>query len=96
MRLITCTSKDSDIPGPIHLHPCAKAIDALDTAGHSYDLETVEGFRMLPWTMKGKRDAIKELTGQSLVPVLVLDDGTIINGSGKIAAWARENAPVAA
>lgn len=31
------------------------------------------------------------MTGSHNVPVLVLDDGTAISGSGKIAAWAREH-----
>jgi hypothetical protein len=41
------------------------------------------------------------MTGNYWVPVLVLDDGTVIQGSKRIIAWARANpaaaaAPVAA
>jgi hypothetical protein len=31
------------------------------------------------------------LTGESYVPVLVLDDGQVINDSKNIAAWAQGN-----
>ncbi len=89
MVLYTCKQKRNDIPGPLHLHPCAKAMRALDAAGHSYELRTVDGFKILPWTTKSAtRDEIRRLTGQSLVPCLVFDDGTAIAGSGEIADWA--------
>jgi hypothetical protein len=31
------------------------------------------------------------LTGESFVPVLLLDDGTVIKDSNTIVAWARAN-----
>jgi hypothetical protein len=34
---------------------------------------------------------VKKLTGSTWVPTLVTDDDEIIQGSDKIAAWAREN-----
>ncbi len=88
MILYTCGQKGS---GPAALHPCAKAVKALDDAGLSYELRTVGGYKLLPWTRRGQRDEIRTLTGQSDVPVLVTDDGAAINGSGRIAAWAREH-----
>ncbi len=39
---------------------------------------------------RGRREA-KELTGSSWVPVLVTDDGEVIQDSKRIAAWARKN-----
>lgn len=90
MQLYTCAYKSADIPGPISLHPCAKAIKALDEAGHDYELKTVDGLKSLPWTLK-KRDEIERLSGQKLVPILVLDDGSVINGSGNIVDWAKAN-----
>jgi glutathione S-transferase len=44
----------------------------------------------------GKRPELKELSGQEKLPVLQLDDGSVIVGSGKIVAWARANAPARA
>jgi glutathione S-transferase len=91
--LYTCGAKKSGggLPGPL-AHPCGRAASALDDAGHVYELRTVEGYKMLPWTRSGgKRAEIRELTGQEDVPVLVLDDGTAVHGSGTIARWAREH-----
>ncbi|MCB0866851.1 MAG: glutathione S-transferase domain-containing protein, partial [Solirubrobacterales bacterium] len=37
------------------------------------------------------RDEVKDLSGQENVPILVLDDGEVISGSGTIADWAKAN-----
>jgi glutathione S-transferase len=52
----------------------------------------VYGFAGLPDVTRGRRE-VRRLTGDSLVPVLVLDDGTVIKESGAIVAWAAENPP---
>jgi len=89
--LYTCEQKKT---GPAFLHPCAKAAKALDEAGYDYEMKTVKGYRMLAWTW-GKRNAdraeVKKLSGTNEVPVLVLDNGEVISGSGTIARWAGEN-----
>jgi glutathione S-transferase len=95
MKLYVCTIADMDVPGPIRLHPCTKAISALDEAGHVYERVEVKGGRLRPWTMKGTRDEVEELSGQKLVPILVLDDGTVITGSGDVVKWAKANPPTA-
>jgi glutathione S-transferase len=52
----------------------------------------VPGYRLMPWTRAGDaRAEIRKLTGQDNVPVLLLDDGTAIAGSGRIADWARRS-----
>jgi glutathione S-transferase len=33
---------------------------------------------------------VKELSGTNEVPILILDDGEVISGSGPIARWARD------
>jgi len=64
---------------------------ALDDAGIAYELEVVPGYRLLPWTRGGDaRTRIRDMTGQDNVPVLHLDDGTTITGSGEIKRWASE------
>lgn len=94
MVLYTCGQKTH---GPGFAHPCAKAGKALDGAGYEYEQKTVGGYRMLPWTW-GTRDQdraeVKELSGTNEVPILVLDDGEVISGSGAITRWAGEH-PVA-
>jgi glutathione S-transferase len=89
MILFTCNQGKN---GPTFLHPCAKAAKALDEAGHTYEIKKVDGYRAFPWTRGGgARDEVKELSGQANVPILVLDDGEVISGSGTIAGWAKEN-----
>jgi hypothetical protein len=48
------------------------------------------GFARLPDITRRRRE-VKRLTGESFVPVLVLDDGTVIKDSTKIVAWANAN-----
>lgn len=91
MKLYTCGQKGrgGSLPGPI-AHPCGRAMKALDDAGIEYELETVAGYRSLPWTRRGDtRAEIRRISGQDDVPVLLFDDGTAISGSGTIVRWAR-------
>ena len=71
-------------------HPCKIAHDALKEAGHSPKVVRVYGLAPLPDVTQGRRE-VKRLTGQSFVPVLVLDDGQVIAESNVIAEWARAN-----
>lgn len=78
--------------GPLS-HPCGRAANALDDAGHAYEQRQVKGgtFKVWTWPARARdRAEVERLSGQRSVPILVLDDGTVIAGSGKIAAWARE------
>jgi glutathione S-transferase len=91
MILYTCAQKKT---GPAFVHPCAKAAQALDQAGHEYELKAVKGYRMVPWTWGSRgedRAEVRKLSGSNEVPILVLDDGEVISGSSTIAGWAREN-----
>jgi glutathione S-transferase len=45
---------------------------------------------------KGRRPELKAMSGQEQLPVLKLADGTVINGSANIIAWAKANAPASA
>jgi glutathione S-transferase len=78
--------------GPGLVHACAKAGKALDAAGHEYELRTVGGYRLVPWTWSSRdkdRAEVKKLSGTNEVPILVLDDGEVVSGSGAIARWAK-------
>ena len=86
MILYTCAGKKHG--ATLSMHPCGVAAKALDDAGHDYELEVVGGFKALGFTRRGKRDGIRELTGQEDVPVLQLDDGSTVAGSKEIVAWA--------
>lgn len=85
MKLYTCGKTDG---GAALGHPCARAARALREAGYEFEIEVVGGYRLLPWTRRGKRDAIRALSGQEDVPVLVTGTGEVVSGSGSIVRWA--------
>lgn len=94
MVLYTCGQRKR---GPGLLHPCARAAKALDDAGYEYEVRVVGGYRCAVWTWGNRgadRAEVKRLSGTNEVPILVLDDGEVISGSGTIARWAKEH-PVA-
>ena len=75
-------------------HPCRNAYHALKDAGHEPELIKSYGLTILPDTPFNQtpgRKRAKELTGKSTVPVLELDDGTVVAGSQKIVDWAAKN-----
>lgn len=75
-------------------HPCANAYHALQDAGHDPDVIKVRGLGIGPSflqvTTDGRRE-VEELTGKRVVPVLVTDDGEVINESKRIVEWAEAN-----
>ena len=75
-------------------HPCRNAHRALTDAGHSPELVKSYGLTLLPdmpFNQTPGRKRAKELTGSSTVPVLELDDGTVVSGSQEIVDWAAAN-----
>ena len=75
-------------------HPCRNAHRALTEAGHSFEIVKSYGLTILPDTpfnQTAGRKRAKELTGKSTVPVLELEDGTVVAGSQKIVDWAAAN-----
>jgi Glutathione S-transferase, N-terminal domain len=73
-------------------HACGRAAKALDRAGYEYEIRTLPGYRLLPWTWgqrRNNRGEIKAITGQINLPVLLLDEGRAIVGSGEIVDWAH-------
>ena len=71
-------------------HPCKQAHDALKEAGHAPEVVRVYSFGQLPDITPGRRE-VKRLTGESWVPVLVLDDGEVVKDSENVVAWARDH-----
>ena len=71
-------------------HWCKRAHDALIQAGHSPEVVKAYGFGQLPDITRGRKE-VRRLTGQSFVPVLVLDDGQVIQETNNIVTWARAN-----
>jgi glutathione S-transferase-like protein len=83
-----------DTGGP-RIHPCRRAHEALDAAGIAHLSVVFAKNKPFGLGTRGTRPALKELSGQEKLPVLELTDGTTINGSSKIVAWAKANAVAA-
>lgn len=95
MVLYVCPSGTSfgGLPAPL-AHPCGRAAKALEDAGYSYETRSVRGGTLKFWTLPNRardRAEVERLSGQRAVPILVLDDGGVIAGSGSIAEWAKSN-----
>lgn len=92
LTLFVCNIDDGGPPP----HACKRAQRALRAAGHDFD--KVVAARGIPFALftTGRRPRLKDMSGQEKLPVLRLPDGTTVNGSANIIAWAREHAPVAA
>jgi hypothetical protein len=100
MKLYVCygTFKTAPRPGG---HPCGVAYHALKDAGHDPEVVKTGGWGVLPemFNRSSGRQEVKRLTGNVWVPVLVTDDGEVIQDSKKIVQWAQEHpagAPAAA
>jgi glutathione S-transferase len=91
LKLLVCHIDDGGPPP----HACKRTQRALRAAGHDFD-KVIAG-RGIPFGLftTGRRPKLKQLSGQEKLPVLRLPDGTIVNGSANIIAWARDNAPAA-
>jgi glutathione S-transferase-like protein len=100
MKLYVCYGTFTKAPRPGG-HPCGNAHRALREAGHNPEVIRTYGLGMLPdaFNRTSGRQEVKRLTGNNWVPVLVTDDGEVIQDSKKIVQWAREHpagAPAAA
>lgn len=83
--------------GPSFLpHGCRRAHAALDEAGVAYDSVVFGRGRPLAIGTTGKRPDLKRISGQEKLPVLALTDGTTVNGSDAVVAWARGHSASAA
>ena len=74
-------------------HPCANAYHALRDAGYEPEVVRSYGLGVLPgvFNMTSGRREVEELTGNRMVPTLVLDDGAVVDGSREIVEWAAAN-----
>jgi hypothetical protein len=74
-------------------HSCTRAQNALERAGYDPQVVRCYGAGMLPgiFNLTPGRREVKRLTGNYMVPVVVTDDGEVIQDSKKIVAWAEAN-----
>jgi len=74
-------------------HACKRAQRALRSAGHDFEKIVFARGRLFGLFTKGRRPELKRLSGQEQLPVLMLPDGSTVNGSASIIAWAKANPP---
>jgi hypothetical protein len=79
-------------PRPPHGHPCHNAHHALREAGYDPEVVKVRGLGIGPIKLMtdGRRE-VQKLTGKPVVPVLVTDDGEVIDESQRIVEWAQSH-----
>jgi glutathione S-transferase len=92
LTLYVCHIDDGG-PSP---HACKRAQRALREAGHDFDKVVWGHGRPFGLSTTGRRPKLKAISGQEKLPVLRLPDGSTINGSRAIIAWARSHAPAQA
>jgi glutathione S-transferase len=93
MKLYVCWGT-FQTPRPPRGHPCHNAHKALKEAGYDPEVVKVRGLGIGPSFMHQMTDGRREverLTGQHAVPVLITDDGEVINDSQRIVAWAKDH-----
>jgi glutathione S-transferase len=98
MKLYVCWGT---FPNPLRPgnHPCRNAYNALREAGHDPEIVKSYGLAVLPDALANRtagRQEVKRLTGDTMVPVLVTDDGEVVKDSRRIADWARRHQAAAA
>jgi len=96
VKLYVCWGTFTTTPRPGG-HPCGNAYRALREAGHDPDVTKSYGLAILPGFLNrtAGRRAVKKLTGEYWVPVLVTDGGEVVSNSKSIIAWAQAH-PAAA
>jgi hypothetical protein len=91
MTLYVCHIDDGGPPP----HACRRAQRALRAAGHDFDKVVFGRGKLFGLFTKGRRPALKAMSGQEQLPVLQMPDGSTVNGSASIIAWAEQHAPAA-
>jgi Glutathione S-transferase, N-terminal domain len=75
--------------GGVPMHACRVAQEALREAGVDFDKVVYARNRPFGWFTTGHRPELKAASGQEKLPTLQLPDGTWVNGSRDIRAWAQ-------
>jgi hypothetical protein len=74
-------------------HACRRAFEAMRDAGHDFEKVVYGKGRPFGIFTKGRRPELKRMSGQEMLPVLLLPNGSTVNGGSKIVAWAKANPP---
>lgn len=85
-KLFVC---HGDNQGP-RLHPCRRVQEALREAGIEYDKVIGGHGHPIPFLRKGSREQVRAETGDTKLPTLKLEDGTVLKHSRAILAWVKQ------
>ena|SRR5437588_7420841 len=91
LTLYVCHLDDGGLPP----HACKLAQRALRDNGHDFEKVVFDRGRLFGWFTTGRRPELERISGQEKLPVLRLPDGTCVNGSKPIIAWAKDHSPAA-
>lgn len=81
--LFVCHGDDG---GP-RMHPCRRVQQALREAKIPYEKVIAAHGSPIPFMRKGSREELRERTGDTKLPALMLPDGTVITHSRAILNW---------
>lgn len=81
--LFVCHGDDG---GP-KMHPCRRVQEALREAGIDYQKVIAGHGSPVPFLRKGSRDELRAETGDTKLPALKLEDGTVLKNSRNILTW---------
>jgi glutathione S-transferase len=84
--LYTCHGDDTGA----RIHPCRRVQEALREKGIPYERVIAAHGHPIPFLRKGSRDELRAATGDTKLPTLVTDDGTVLHHSKAILAWVAE------
>jgi glutathione S-transferase len=81
-----------DEKGP-RMHPCRRVQEAMREAGIEYDKVIGGHGSPIPFLRKGSREDLRAATGDTKLPTLKLEDGTVLAGSKAIHNWIAQHRP---
>jgi len=81
-----------DDEGP-RMHPCRRVQEAMRDAAIEYDKVIAAHGSPIPFLRKGSREELREATGDTKLPALKLEDGTLLRPSKAILGWVRQQTP---
>jgi hypothetical protein len=81
-----------DENGP-RMHPCRKVQEAMHDAGIEYEKVIAAHGSPIPFLRKGSRDELRAATGDTKLPTLKLEDGTVFTHGKQILDWVEQHRP---
>jgi Glutathione S-transferase, N-terminal domain len=78
-----------DDQGP-RMHPCRRVQEAMRVADIEFEKVIGGHGSPIPFLRKGSRDELRAATGDTKLPALKLEDGTVLKNAKPILNWVKE------